>query len=445
MKPLSRRWLIPSLLLMALALLPAASGPQPDIFAAVTEQSRTLLSDGRWLLLGGRDRQGIRWDAWLWDSRTQTATPVAQQLHYARAAHSATVLPDGTVLILGGIGGDGHLVGAVELFRAETGAFELLTGTGLPSRAGHTATLLADGRVLIAGGVGDAGQPMPGADLWDPQSQRIVGSAALSTPRSRHTATLLADRTVLLWGGLDQSGHTLNTGEFFDPLAGSFTGLTTLPPEAYSASGTLHLAESLPPDGATDVPTDVQIVLHFSHGLRPEILTNGALALSGPTGSHDVTTVVAEGGRLAFVTPAPPCWPARRTRCLSSGQGTTPAFSSRRRASSSPRTPLRARARQLHCCRARRPHHRPHLGRRSARRLRRAQRGTTRPGRPALRRRGARVDRTRPGKPCHPSKRPPALRRSLAKCSGSTASHCPTSPCGSTSPPFGPTALAASS
>jgi RHS repeat-associated protein len=305
MKPLRRRWRIPSLLLMALVFLPAVSGPRSDTAPAVTGQSKTLLSDGRWLLLGGQDAGGVRSDGWLLDARAQTVTPIVHKLHYGRTRHSATVLPDGTVIIVGGVGKDGRLVSGAELFRPDTLSFEKLTGATPNPRAGHSATLLVDGRLLIAGGVDDAGHLIPPAEFWDPQSATADSSVALLTPRSGHIATLLADRSVLLWGGVDQSGTVLLTGERFDPAAESLSGVATLPPEAQNLPGSLHLADSLPSDGATNVPIDVRLLMHFSQGLRPELLTNGALTLVGPTGPHNMTTVVTEGGRLVFVTPQP--------------------------------------------------------------------------------------------------------------------------------------------
>ncbi len=78
-------------------------------------------------------------------------------MHQARVYHSATVLPDGTVLILGGIGADGRIVSQAESFDPQTHAFSVVSSAPVP-RAFHTATLLTDGRLLITGGV-SAGTP----------------------------------------------------------------------------------------------------------------------------------------------------------------------------------------------------------------------------------------------------------------------------------------------
>ena len=67
------------------------------------EDTRTQLPDGRWLLIGNAG--GPTTAATMWDPQTGTMTPTTSQLQSAREGHSATVLSDGTVLILGGHNG----------------------------------------------------------------------------------------------------------------------------------------------------------------------------------------------------------------------------------------------------------------------------------------------------------------------------------------------------
>jgi hypothetical protein len=68
----------------------------------------------------------------------------------AHAQHTATLLPDGKVLIAGG-GGKSSFAGFVaELFDPATGTFSL-TGSMLLPRTSHAATLLPNGEVLVTG------------------------------------------------------------------------------------------------------------------------------------------------------------------------------------------------------------------------------------------------------------------------------------------------------
>src|SRR4029453_7382162 len=85
----------------------------------------------------------------------------------ARRMHTATLLPDGRVLIVGGYGPGGALASA-ELFDPTAGAFRE-AGSLATARGGHTAILLPTGRVLVIGGYGWREYPnLAPAELYDP-------------------------------------------------------------------------------------------------------------------------------------------------------------------------------------------------------------------------------------------------------------------------------------
>ncbi len=92
------------------------------------------------------------------------------------------------------------------------------------ARYGHTATLLPDGRVLVVGGRGtDAAKELSSCELWEPKKRRFVPAAPLHLGRSGHTATLLKDGRVLVAGGTTHEGGTSNrylalaSAELYDP------------------------------------------------------------------------------------------------------------------------------------------------------------------------------------------------------------------------------------
>ena len=175
-------------LLLSMMLLPNASGrsgAEPTL-PVVPGQSRTLLSDGRWLLFGGEGGQGPFATAVIFDPQTSSLTPITQPLLQGRAWHTATVLPDGTVLICGGVDSGGQVSTVLEIFDPTVQAFHLVPAPGLLPRAEHTATLLTDGRVLFAGGHSAQGQVLGDAELFNPVTSAVepVQPPLDSSPRS---------------------------------------------------------------------------------------------------------------------------------------------------------------------------------------------------------------------------------------------------------------------
>ena len=134
----------------------------------------------------------------VWDPATGTFSP-AGSLTEARSIHTATLLTDGRVLLVGGWG-TGPLASA-EVWDPATGTFSA-TGSLAEDRGGHGATLLADGRVLAVGGDGSAGS-LASAEVWDPATGTFSATGSLTEARSNHTATLLPDGRVLVVGGND--------------------------------------------------------------------------------------------------------------------------------------------------------------------------------------------------------------------------------------------------
>ena len=266
-------------------------------------QSSTLLPDGRLLVIGGQGPSGPLATAGIKDAQTASITQVSGQLQYARAWHTATLLPDGTILVLGGVGRSNVIVSQAEVFDPAARSFKVLASTGLTPRADHTATLLTDGRVLITGGVGASGEPLGQLELWDFRTGQAMALAVeLHGPRARHTATLLPDGTVLILGGVDANGAPVTYGEIFDPSTQSIRieGSAVYPTDDPKAP---VLEQSLPDNGATDVPVDALIASRFSKPLKLETVNTSTVTLSGSEGTVAAKVIPAEGGMLAFVLP----------------------------------------------------------------------------------------------------------------------------------------------
>jgi hypothetical protein len=137
-----------------------------------------------------------------------------------RRQHTATQLPNGTVLVAGGTMEEGILASA-ERYDSASGSWTA-AGSMFGPRTGHTATRLLDGRVLVAGGSTDNGIPLASAELFDPVSGSWTNTGSMNGPHIGHTATLLPDGRVLVAGNSPYFYLGISA-ELYDPEAGSWT------------------------------------------------------------------------------------------------------------------------------------------------------------------------------------------------------------------------------
>ncbi len=134
-------------------------------------------------------------------SGTWTATG---SLNTGRFLHTATLLPNGMVLVAGGLDSNFHSSASAELYDPASGTW---TTTGSLNTAPYepTATLLPNGMVLVAGGSDNSGNASATAELYDPASGTWTATGSLNTARAEHTATLLSNGMVLVAAGSDSS------------------------------------------------------------------------------------------------------------------------------------------------------------------------------------------------------------------------------------------------
>jgi RHS repeat-associated protein len=276
-------------------------------------QTAALLPNGSLLLLGGYDDKEHLSEAVYLVDKSGKASTITSHLSVLRAGATATVLPDGRVLIFGGVGNSGELVAQVEIYDPQGQTFSPVDGTGLIPRAYHTATLLTTGEVLIAGGVTTGNAFPDDVQLWDSRTNKTLSfHALLLTPREGHQASLLPDGTVFISEGTDQYGKAVASGEIYDPSTKRFHLVADNPD--HSNEPALRVQASIPEDGATDVSINDHVAIRFSYliDVASANIKTLELRLFGTDKKIQVTVAAAENGRLAFVTPAQPLEPGTK-------------------------------------------------------------------------------------------------------------------------------------
>ncbi|MBW3577862.1 MAG: hypothetical protein KY462_09015 [Actinobacteria bacterium] len=208
-----------------------------DLGQARRGHRTVLLDDGRLLAAGGISAEGLLASTELWDPATGSWEPTAGMRH-PRLGHTATVLNDGMVLVTGGTGDSGAASGGGQTVRptATAEVYDPASETWTPigdmlvPRFEHTATLLPDGRVLIAGGLGVEGDevgPVASAELYDPNTRTFSRTGRMAQPRTDHAAVPLDDGRVLVAAG-DAGTSAIASAEVFEPARGAFSETATL-------------------------------------------------------------------------------------------------------------------------------------------------------------------------------------------------------------------------
>ena len=210
---------------VAMAQSPGTFTPTGTMVSPRGNHTATLLNNGKVLITGGslltpvdgRIVESVLSSAELYDPATGTFAATGN-MSTARVGHTATLLPNGQVLIAG-IAVDPPAFGSAELYDPSMGTFTL-TGSMTIGRVGHTATLLSNGRVLITGG-DNGGDPLfASAEIYDPSAGTFTATGSMTIPRVEHTATLLSNGQVLIDGG---AFGVSPSAELYDPGIGTFS------------------------------------------------------------------------------------------------------------------------------------------------------------------------------------------------------------------------------
>lgn len=210
--------------------------PAASMAHARSDHTATLLADGKVLVVGGAGGTSS-YDAELYDPASNSWTPAAS-MKKSRSLHTATLLPDGKVMVTGGLHGSLYVPLVFELHSA-TEIYDPVSntwndaGSMASPRMFHTATLLANGKVLVVGGR-TMYEVYSSAELYDPSSRSWSSAGNMTSSRVGHRATLLSNGKVLVDGGA-----ALSVGSLYDPVGNSWTDTGNVVNAHYGHTATL--------------------------------------------------------------------------------------------------------------------------------------------------------------------------------------------------------------
>lgn len=220
----------------------------------------SLLPDGRVLIIGGQGRinktnLGALNSIEIFDPLTKLVQPLETSLKTPRLLHTATTLQDGNILITGGFTNEkqdefgfgpgtqeSEIIDNSNLTIKKAGALKEAVG-------GHTATLLTNGNVLILGGSTDffssrtkdefKGISKSTIQFYDKNSEtfnlvakKSGGNIELEIPRFLHQSVLLPNGNVAVIGGLNIKATSNSTNILSTPVS----TIEVLEPDLQSSS-----------------------------------------------------------------------------------------------------------------------------------------------------------------------------------------------------------------
>jgi hypothetical protein len=223
---------------------------QTQSFSGGGFHTATLLPNGKVLVAGGsyflfsiiNPRYVTTAAAQIYDPASATWTNTGSMTS-ERATHTATLLPDGKVLVTGGYILEGtHSVprnlASAELYDPATGVWTA-TGSFSSEHVRHTATLLASGKVLVAGSSGPTNTALNTAELYDEATGTWMPTGSLAIAREGHTATTLPNGKVVVIGGRTNGGSEVAGAEFYDDASGTWKSTGNLATARGSHAATL--------------------------------------------------------------------------------------------------------------------------------------------------------------------------------------------------------------
>ena len=161
----------------------------------------------------------------------------AASLSTGRWGHTATLLEDGRVLVVGGQESPSGKLATAEIYDPAADSWSSAGNMSVERGQGLSATRLSDGRVLVTG---DSDESI--AEIYDPSNGQWSQAGIMTEPRNAATSTLMGDGRVLVTGGGDatKAGQDpFDSAEIFDPATGEWTAVESMQNENYAHGAVL--------------------------------------------------------------------------------------------------------------------------------------------------------------------------------------------------------------
>lgn len=203
--------------------------PAGSLVTSRYRHSATLLPDGKVLVVGG-NTLGSTWttlkSSEIYDPSSNTWSGRAS-MNEPRQLHTATLLPNGRVLVTGGSDDAFGVRSTSESYDPIQDTWSMTPPMSVRRRE-HTATLLHNGKVLVLGGTPQGTDAQANAEIYDYLTNSWTPVAPMNVPRFRHTATLLQDGRVLVVGGNNSRNDSYKSAEIYDPDSNTWSSVSSL-------------------------------------------------------------------------------------------------------------------------------------------------------------------------------------------------------------------------
>lgn len=238
---MTRPWLFVVALLVGIVLCagtaPTASANGTGSFTAANSMvtargyfNAIKLLDGNVLVAGGYDGSILGppfiADAEIYHWRTGTWSPAAP-MNYAVSATAAVRLPNGKVLVAGGLGTLPASGTAAEIYDPATNTWADTGSLHVARFEDMAVARLPGARVLVAGGFVPAAAPpftpLASTEIWHPSTGQWTLGKSMHVARGEFASVTLQDGRILVMGGVDTSGTALKSCEIYNPSTGHWS------------------------------------------------------------------------------------------------------------------------------------------------------------------------------------------------------------------------------